>query len=338
VRLSAIEREGEIEIAVSDTGIGIPEEAQRRLFERFHRAAAVRRREGTGIGLALVKTLVEAEGGRITVESRVGAGTTFRVFLPLRPVMEAEAPAGAPGSHAAAESRPPEPQGPRAHMAAREAPLGRGPNAILVVEDDPELAEFLVSLLARRYRVRWAADGIEALEMARAAPPDLIVTDVAMPRMDGLALTRAAKRDELLAGVPVLILSAHADVADFIAGYEAGAVDYLGKPFAPDVLESKVSALLKIRLLQQSLVARERLAAVGQVTITLSHEVNNALTAILGSAQTLENEVLSDEARASVRAIEVGATRIAETLKKLGALRDAKPATYVGATKMIAID
>ncbi len=357
VRLAVAERDGEIEIAVSDTGIGIPEEAQRHLCERFCRAdESGRRRGGTGIGLALVKTLVDAEGGRIACESRVGEGTTFRVFLPLRPVAPPEpadaapvaptaaaaapalaapraAPAAAPPATAAAPAPPSRP-----HVAARCAEVGRGPHAILVVEDDPELAEFLVSLLSARYRVRWAAGGVEGLATARAMRPDLILADVALPRMDGLDLTRAAKEDPALSDVPVLILSARADVADFVAGYEAGAVDYMTKPFAPDVLESKIRALVKIRLLQQTLVARERLAAVGEVLVTLAHEVNNALTAVVAGAQLLEQEPLGPAARANVQSILAAAGRIARTLKKLSDLRDARPTTYVGATRMIAIE
>lgn len=341
VLLEVSERRGEIEIAVADTGVGMSDEARRHLFERFAPSA---RRDGTGIGLALTKELVEAEGGRIFCESRIGSGTTFRVVLPLRPAspdLDADSPGDASGTLSRREILAATGVGSDAHVldAARRGEVGRGPQAVLIVEDAPDLAELLILLLQRRHRVRWAADGVEGLARAKEMRPDLIIADVAMPRMDGLALCRAIKEDAALTDVPVLLLTARVEAADHVRGYEAGAVDYVTKPFEASVLESKVLALLKIRILQQALVARERLAAVGEVTITLAHEVNNALAGIVGFGQLLDMDPgLSADARASVREILDAATRIRTTVEKLRGLKDARATPYLGETKMLALE
>jgi signal transduction histidine kinase len=332
----------ELELAVADTGIGIPADALPLLFERFRRAGGHgATREGTGLGLALVKALVEAEGGRIACESEVGKGTTMRVRLPLRRAPEDGAIVVEPGMAALGGEAAPPAAEETAGLAARArvADVGAGEHRVLIVEDNAQLADFLVGLLSRRYRVRAAADGVEGLELARRAAPDVIVADVGMPRMSGLELCRALQADEALAPVPVLLLTARADAEHQVEGYGAGAVDYLAKPFDPHVLDAKITALIHIRDLNARLVARERLAAVGEVTVTLAHEINNALSGIAGSAELLEHAAgLAGDERELVHAIRQGARRIAETVTRLRELRDAKPVTYVRETKMIALD
>jgi signal transduction histidine kinase len=322
---------GEIEFSVADTGIGIPPEALPRLFERFHRLDTGR--EGTGIGLAFVKSLIEADGGRIACESTVGRGTTFRVFFPLRPAAAAPAAEPAAGESAAPAGREPVPR-----EAARAGEYGEGAHLVLVVEDNRDLADLLVQMLRRSYRVRWARDGADGLALARELRPDLIVSDIAMPRMSGLDLCRAARADAALAETPILLLTARTETAEQLEGFEAGAVDYLGKPFEPEVLRGKVRALLRIRDLHAALVARERLAAIGEVAVTLAHEVNNALAGITGAAQLLLLEPLPAELREHVSIILNGAGHIAETLEKIRDLREARGTTYVGTTRMIALD
>jgi signal transduction histidine kinase/ligand-binding sensor domain-containing protein/CheY-like chemotaxis protein len=248
-------------IAVRDTGVGIAPELLPRVFERFYQAddSATRRFEGTGIGLALAKELVELHGGTIHAASAPGEGSTFTVRLPLgeTAAVPAAGTGTAPGAGPPPRTAPPDP----ARLAValsiydpRQAPPAEPDEAyaedrttVLVVDDNPDVRAFLRSVLAGSFRVIEAADGRAALDLARTALPDLIVADVMMPEMDGLALGRALKDDAMTDAIPVVLLTARAAPEDQVAGFETGADAYLVKPFDPGVLEACVANLLAPR-------------------------------------------------------------------------------------------
>jgi len=257
-----------VEIAVRDTGIGLSAEQVPHVFDRFYQADAssTRRYEGTGIGLALVKELVELHGGTVQAESVVGLGSTFRVLLPLGEAVRAPGMAPPPriedddvypAAHPAEESDALEGQ-PSGDGALRETTTD-GPTAreddepqpdrttVLIVDDNADVRAYLRSLLEPTYRVHDAGDGVEGLERARALLPDLIIADVMMPRLDGFGLSRALKEDPMLAGVPVILLTARAGVEDEVEGLETGADQYVRKPFEPSVLLAQVENLLAQR-------------------------------------------------------------------------------------------
>lgn len=241
-----------IEIAVIDEGCGIEPEAQQRLFCRFENTLRRPNLPSSGIGLSLVKELLELMGGTIRVESRVGAGSRFSITLPL----EREAYAPLPNveflleDSAAAADRGVLPEEPAAERS------GRRPR-ILVVEDNDELRTFLKETLLKEYRIVEARDGCEGLEQARCTQPDLIVSDVMMPRMDGLEMVRRIKEDRELSHLPIILLSAKSTLDDRIKGLDEGISDYITKPFSTSYLKARIRQLLELyRQLQQRYLTR----------------------------------------------------------------------------------
>jgi signal transduction histidine kinase len=247
-------------LVVRDTGVGIPGEALPHVFERFYRVPEARGRtmEGAGIGLALVKELVELHGGTIRAESTPGSGSTFRVAIPRghdhlpRELVRTRLGAArqlAPCAPSAIveevlgwlpERAPPEEHAPE--RAAGEAPRAR----ILVADDNADMRAYLVRLLADRYDVKAVADGREALAEARARPPDLVLCDVMMPMLDGIALLRALRADPVTTTVPVVLVSARAGDEAAVEALVVGADDYLSKPFSARELLARVSTHLAL--------------------------------------------------------------------------------------------
>jgi PAS domain S-box-containing protein len=244
-------------VTVSDTGIGVPEEEMPRLFERFHRIenAKSRSNEGSGIGLALVRELVELHGGTITAESTVGEGTTFAIrlrfgaeHLPADALTEPSGPVTAsstadPYVEEALRWLPGEPETPP----VEERTTAR----VLVADDNADMRDYLTRLLrSAGHRVEAVADGRRALEAARRNSPELIVSDVMMPGLDGLELVAALRADPRTASTPVLLLSARAGQEASIEGLEAGADDYLVKPFSSAELLARVRANVELARLR----------------------------------------------------------------------------------------
>ena len=279
----AIRREGPCAIlTVADTGTGIPAEELPRLFERFHRVEGARGRtfEGSGIGLALVQELVRLHHGVIRVESEPGRGSAFHVSLPLH--QDAVAPeqegAHAPISTAVraeafvAEARrwmADEPAGESLADVRDDGPSFLAVGRILLADDNADMREHVRRLLSDRgYEVEVVANGEAALAAARARLPDLLLTDVMMPRLDGFGLLAAIRADPSLRDLPVIMLSARAGDEAKVEGLGAGADDYLTKPFS----------------------ARELLARVG-TNLQLSRVRREAAQALLRANEGLEAEV-----------------------------------------------
>ncbi|WP_375745097.1 ATP-binding protein [Corallococcus interemptor] len=238
------EGDGRVELSVSDTGTGIPAPELPRVFDRFHRVEGARGRshEGSGIGLALVRELVELHGGRVSVESTLGQGSTFTVSLPtgtahLPPEQSRAVPregVQAPNPEAfvqeaeqwltAAENAP-------APAPVPEAPPGVVRGHVLVADDNADMRDYVRRSLEGRFQVTTVADGRAALELAREHPPDVMLSDVMMPGLDGFGLLRELKADPRTAHVPVILLSARAGEEAKVEGLTAGADDYLVKPF-----------------------------------------------------------------------------------------------------------
>jgi signal transduction histidine kinase len=250
------------ELTVRDTGGGIPESELPRVFERFHRVEGTRGRtyEGSGIGLALVYELVKLHGGDISVESQVGQGTTFTVSFPMGaahlPPEHVESPRIGASTHAGVSAYAeealrwlsPAQISDEAHVRedAKEDPHRA---CILLVDDNADMREYGRRLLAERWRVEAVGNGLEALRAARQRRPDVIVTDVMMPELDGFGLLRELRADPELRSTPVIMLSARAGEEARIEGIAATADDYLVKPFSARELIAHVEAqLLKSRI------------------------------------------------------------------------------------------
>ncbi|MFZ5779032.1 MAG: response regulator [Pseudomonadota bacterium] len=250
-------------LRVQDTGVGIPDDELPRLFERFHRVEGQKGRsfEGSGIGLALVQELVKLHGGRIGVESRVGQGSTFTLSFPTG---SAHLPAGAVS---AARKRASTLLRAEAYVeealrwlpdAGASEPLQRtevesvlneaGDRAIRIVvaDDNADMRDYIRRLLAGRWQVDAHPDGAAALDAIRAAKPDLVLTDVMMPRLDGFGLLTELRKDPALRDLPVIVLSARAGEEAQVEGLNLGADDYLTKPFAARELIARVNANLEL--------------------------------------------------------------------------------------------
>jgi PAS domain S-box-containing protein len=297
-------------VTVADTGIGVSAEEMPRLFERFHRIENARSRsnEGSGIGLALVKELVALHGGTITADSTEGEGTRFTVRLPFG---TAHLPPDALVPAEAADGRQPSAAEPYVQEALRWLPSDASPDVpamatshegpghisgpavtarVLVADDNADMREYLTRLLlGAGYRVDAVNDGKAALNTIRTDAPDLVISDVMMPGLDGLGLVAALRTDPRTASVPVLLLSARAGQEASIEGLRAGADDYLVKPFSAAELLARVRACVELARLR-SHQARWRTALVDSLQEAFFVcdeegaviEINTAFSDILG--------------------------------------------------------
>jgi signal transduction histidine kinase len=324
ITIRALEKDELVWFEVEDTGIGIPEEKLDAIFERFHQVddTSNRNREGTGLGLAMVKQLAKIHAGKVSVRSRLGEGTTFCVELPKRPdskLLERRRIIGrrredqisyartvaliSAGLEDKSESNKEtllsdvleSRFGNHEEISQRIRSMAP-PDAqkVLVVEDNPDLRIFIASNLADSYRVEMAGDGVEGLVIARRWAPDLIVSDIMMPRMDGYEFTRQIRMDPSLSQVPVILATAKSGGEAVAEGLEVGANDYIAKPFELRELKARVSAQLRARRLERNLNEREsRLAAIGQMTSAIVHDLKNPLSAIIGFAQIARQDIQS---------------------------------------------
>jgi signal transduction histidine kinase len=262
----SLERKGaSVELSVRDTGTGIPQSELPRLFERFHRVEGAKSRthEGSGIGLALVHELSRLHGGTVSVTSAPGQGSSFRVTIPLgsshlpperlnaQSTQASTALGAAPFVEEALRWLPDEPNGPRDAGAPIETSLVNPGARVLLADDNADMREYVRRLLGDRFCVIAVRDGAEALREARAARPDLILTDVMMPNLDGFGLLRELKADPALRAIPVVMLSARAGEESRVEGLQAGADDYLPKPFSARELIARVTTHLQIGALRR---------------------------------------------------------------------------------------
>ncbi|MBB4638966.1 ATP-binding protein [Longimicrobium terrae] len=274
-----------VELRVRDTGTGIPAEEIPLLFDRFHRVkgAASRTHEGTGIGLALVRELVALHGGTIEVESTVGEGSTFTVRVPAG---SRHLPAGQIGAPRVVESAtggafvqealtwiPEAPAAPADGPGTAGVPEGildadmpapageRRADTILIADDNADMRAYLARLLGRQWHVDTVPDGVAALAAVQARLPDLVLSDVMMPGLNGFELLQALRANPRTRELPVLLLSARAGEESRIEGMQAGADDYLAKPFSARELVARVGAHLELARVRRDAAARLRAAA-----------------------------------------------------------------------------
>lgn len=257
VWISLASDQNHVSITIRDNGIGIPENQLERIFERFTQVEgqATRRFEGSGIGLALAKEIVTLHGGQIAVQSTIGEGSTFTVTLPRGDVdavpTVAIDEADTPTPLTSGEDLPiVEDQESMRDLARPDQLL------ILVVDDNADMRAYLTRLLADEYRVITAGDGEEALKKARRLLPSLVVADVMMPIMSGHDLLKAIRCDDALRGTPVILLTARAGTEARVESLEAGADDYVSKPFNEEELLARIKNQLRIHGQERELEAK----------------------------------------------------------------------------------
>jgi PAS domain S-box-containing protein len=274
-----------VELSVRDTGIGIAADELPHMFERFHRTqnSQARTNEGSGIGLAFVQELVKLHGGSIYVDSAPGEGSTFTVSIPFgtahipadlihsprthscnkrvaQPFIE-EALRWLPNEETTSQTAAPAPGETDAisgtSLGTGEA-FGSAHPRILLADDNADMREYIQRLLGENYDVETVADGEAALQRARQSPPDVILADVMMPRLDGFGLLQRWRADDALKNIPVILVSARAGEEARIEGLQAGADDYLVKPFSARELTARVAAHVAIAGVRREAAQTER--------------------------------------------------------------------------------
>ncbi|HEX7479072.1 MAG TPA: ATP-binding protein [Polyangiales bacterium] len=286
IRVRVLDRGADVVIEVEDDGPGMSAADARYVFERFAQAdEGSSGRHGTGLGLPIVREAARLHGGEVSVDSQLGHGSTFRLTLPRIFETESITSALAPVQAVLVGGRPGEqPVAPLEHAQeprvehASEA-MGAGP-LLLVVEDNPDLRSFIANVLAKHFRVRTAENGAQALRLALQEPPELIVSDVAMPQMDGLQLCRRVRAERALTGTPIILLTARSETSEVLRGFDAGASDYVIKPFHARELLARVEVHVQLRRLLRDTTAHGRLAMLGLVAASVAHQVRNPLTAL----------------------------------------------------------
>lgn len=221
-------------ISVSDTGYGISEKAKSHIFERYYQANGEHQTSGTGIGLALVKNLVDLHHAEISVESKEGKGSTFSLSL----LTDEKYPEALHFS----KNEPKKP----AEEAANEV-MNRERRKILIVEDNADIRDYINVILQDEYEVITAVNGLDGLEKAHTHMPDIIISDIMMPEMDGVNMTRQLKNDEMTSHIPIILLTAKDSLTDKEEGYESGADSYLTKPFSAKLLLARISNIIMAR-------------------------------------------------------------------------------------------
>ncbi len=314
IEISLRPSDSAVELKVRDTGTGIPADEISRVFERFHRieGAPGRSYEGSGIGLALVQELVKLHRGSVRVESELGHGSCFIVAIPRgkahlpaeriqaprtqsSTALSAEAYVGeaerwSPAQFGAVVDVPISPKAASVGAIAAAAESAGEKKLVLVADDNADMRDYLSHLLQDEYRVHAVCDGLQAIEAARQLQPALVLTDVMMPGMDGFGVLRAIRSDPSLNMTPVILVSARAGEESRVEGLEAGADDYLVKPFTARELLARVSGHVKMALLRkEALGAQRHLAAIVESSDDeiLSVDLNGIITSCNKGAERL---------------------------------------------------
>ncbi len=350
--------QGQAQIEVQDTGIGIAPNELPYVFDRFRQAdgSSTRKYQGVGLGLALAKELVEEHHGSLAARSRVGEGTVFSVRLPLDH-SEADTTTLLPNTKPPDTKNPQDEADPFARTfqkADRNGSLiqlaqgptfeeaGSGSVRVLVIDDEPDMRRFLVSILSDQYRVLQAPDGVSGLRIAREQQPDLVLLDLMLPGMDGLDVCRALRKHDRTQDVKIILLTARVDEAAKIEALERGTDDFLTKPFSTIEVKTRIKALLRTAALQKDLhdqnhqlkqtlsqlkatesqlVQSEKMNALGSLAAGLLHEINNPLNYTMAALQLLQESVdASDEDTAdTLHDIDQGMQRIRNIVTDLRA-------------------
>ena len=244
-----------IHLLVQDTGIGIEKKNLPNIFNRFYQIdnSSTRTAEGTGIGLALVKELVEVQNGTITVMSEIGKGTSFEVYLPIltSPIQSNLNPTENKIEHLKTDKLPIIPPIEKEKnlpiLELNEALL-----EILIIEDNADMRTYIKSCIQHlNYKILEAEDGQEGIEKAQKYMPDLIISDVMMPRKDGFEVTSAIRQDVRTSHIPIVLLTAKAALESRLEGFQRGADAYLSKPFSPQELLVRIQKLIELRQMMQ---------------------------------------------------------------------------------------
>jgi DNA-binding response OmpR family regulator/nitrogen-specific signal transduction histidine kinase len=263
------EKTSSILIAVSDTGIGIPEEKLQLVFKRFYQTdelpSAIN--QGTGIGLSISKDLAEMHGGTLEVTSKKGSGSTFTLTILVEKIEEPRLITTG-GLNETLYQRLETKDNETQLMANHEGDLPH----VLVIEDNEDMRQYLFSSLKTFYKVTEAEDGHTGWQKALSCHPDLIISDISMPHMDGISLSKKIKTDKRTNHIPIILLTALTSQANLLEGLETGASDYLTKPFDFEVLNLKIRNLLKLNKSLKDTYSKQLVVTRNDIEIVSSSE------------------------------------------------------------------
>jgi signal transduction histidine kinase len=345
----ALEWKGDtVDLTVRDTGCGISAAELPHMFERFHQIAGTRGRsfEGSGIGLSLVREFASLHGGSVRVESVEGRGSTFIVTIPTT-IAAQEGAAAAPepvatGGRTGRESyamdahewtdEPGGDTGRAVGSAPNSAPLAGAGSAdhrtrerVLIADDNADMRRLLSRILSERWEVEVTTNGRAALESAERNPPDIVVSDVMMPELDGFGLLNALRTNPATREIPVVLLSARAGEEALLEGIETGADDYLMKPFSRRELVARVRMHLELaRMRRQWSGDLTRVnAELESFSYAVSHDLRAPLRAVEGFSRAIEEDhgsSLPEDARANLARVRAATTRMSQLIDDLLAL------------------
>lgn len=326
-----------LELRISDSGKGIAKDHLDKIFDRFYQIdrSYTREQEGTGIGLALTKELVELHKGKIKVESEEGKGTTFIVRIPLgRDHLKPEEIVG--------EKTETLVQTPKEDFELVTETTNRKEKTdidllletdkplLLVVEDNSDVRKYIISHLEENYRIQEAVDGEDGLKEAFNHIPDLIISDVMMPKMDGFELCNKLKTDERTSHIPIIMLTAKATSQDKISGYETGADDYIMKPFDAAELKVRIKNLIEIRRrLQEKFTKADFVIKRGDIKINSLDEKFIGKLMIIIEKHIAEENFTIEEFESEI------AMSKSQIYRKLKALTGKSPSRFVRSVRLL---
>ena len=248
-------------LCVKDTGAGIPRKNLSHIFERFYQVKEEKDKIGSGIGLHLVKEYVELHSGKIEVESEVNKGSLFTVYLPVRTDVEVDTELPKEENTFIGDELNPDAESDQDLQTDKEY-------TILLVEDNKEFRHYMFELLSKKYNVLEAGDGEEGERIATTKFPDLIISDIMMPKVDGLELCKRIKSNIQVSHIPVILLTARSTDESKLFGYESGADEYISKPFNLDILLLRIQKLINEEKARQRSFSQGININPGEVTIT----------------------------------------------------------------------
>ncbi len=309
---------GKVRISVSDKGIGIPPGNQEKIFERFFQADSEGAHNlGSGIGLAITREFVRLHGGKIHVESQPGRGSIFIVDLPV--VLDEDVGVSSLSQMEISTGKQ------KGHVAAAEPAMDDSQKPLLlIVEDNEDLRFYLKENLRTQYRIVEAANGNEGLEKASSVFPDVVISDIMMPGMDGVALCKALKTDSKTSHIPVILLTAKVSSEQEIEGLGAGADDYITKPFNYEILAIKIHKQIELRQkLRVKLEKQHFDIAPGEIGVTSLDE-----KFIKKAAGFVEKNIANTELSVEMFSREMGVSR-GHLYNKIVALTGKTPTEFI---------
>ena len=284
VALSLKVANNRVAIVVSDTGYGISKEALPHIFERYYQAKGLHQASGTGIGLALVKSLAELHHALLTVDSVEGSGSTFTFSLDMH-----ETYPDALHKDDDKEKIKTEPDSGIESNADGEERKDFRP-VVLIVEDNDDIRMYIDESLHEDYRILQARNGKEGCDMAFLNSPDIIVSDIMMPEMDGIEMTKILKNDMRTSHIPIIILTAKTSTQDQEEGYDSGADSYLMKPFSAHLLNSRIRNIMSGRRRLAEIILQQSVSLGNTAAVSMTGGMNGKTTEILDSGEFSEND------------------------------------------------